>query len=464
MKSDLIKQALHWVEQNHGMKCSGCAGNYSSPRVSSELPDCSLPMTFDQYSYCSLGCLYCFAYFFKTNNPAIKDVSLKAVDPERLIYTMLGKGKGSADVFYEHFFKNRFILHWGGLADPFCSFEKENGVGLRIIRALGKFKYPTLFSFKGSTIFHPEYVKTFESFAGQHNFAFQISMVTGSDKLGREIEVGVPSSSTRLRAIKLLSDMGYWTILRLRPYIIGITDESIDDLLERALAAGIRGISVEFMAIDGRANVGMKARYEYIADLIGVDNLINYFSKLSPRERGGYMRLNRLVKEPHIKRIYAFCQKHGLVCGVSDPDYKELNTSGSCCAMPDKFPENPEMTHWSKSQLTFALKEARLLWLAKGVKAKIRFMEVYPRTASYLDDPRIANDHVRVIGMCCADRKALTLRDILQECWNNLNSPANPSNYFHGKIMPTGLDTDGNLEYEYNPMDYEARWRKEGVM
>jgi len=59
MKTELIKQALHWVEQNKGMKCAGCNGCYSSPRVSSELPDCSLPMTFDQYNYCSLGCLYC---------------------------------------------------------------------------------------------------------------------------------------------------------------------------------------------------------------------------------------------------------------------------------------------------------------------------------------------------------------------------------------------------------------------
>lgn len=465
MKSDLIKEALHWVEQNKGTKCGGCGGCYSSPRVSSELPDCSLPMTFDQYNYCSLGCLYCFAYFFKTNNPAINKVELKAVDPEAFTLMLLGKSQLNAGkLFHKHFFSKRFVLHWGGLADPFCSFEAANGVGLKIIHALGRTKYPTLFSFKGNTIFQPSYVKEFERWAHQQNFAFQISMVTGSDTVGREVEIGVPLPSVRLKAIKMLSDMGYWTVLRLRPFIIGITDEGLDDLLERALAAGIKGISAEFMAIDGRANKGMKTRYEYLSKLIGVDNLIRHFGDLSPKERGGYMRLNRLVKEPYVQKLYTFCKKHGLVLGISDPDFKELNTSGSCCAMPDKFPANPEMTNWSRSQLTYHLKEAQRVWVKTGQKVRLHFMDVYKDSVSYLDDPDLANDHVRVIGMCCSDRKALTLRVLLQEGWNNLNSPANPRNYFHGKLMPCGTDAEGNLVYEYNPMEYEQRWKAGGIL
>jgi hypothetical protein len=32
---------------------------YSSPRWTGELMDCSMPVTFDQYSNCSFGCIYC---------------------------------------------------------------------------------------------------------------------------------------------------------------------------------------------------------------------------------------------------------------------------------------------------------------------------------------------------------------------------------------------------------------------
>lgn len=32
---------------------------YGSPRWSGEIMDCSMPVTFDQYSNCSFGCIYC---------------------------------------------------------------------------------------------------------------------------------------------------------------------------------------------------------------------------------------------------------------------------------------------------------------------------------------------------------------------------------------------------------------------
>ena len=33
---------------------------YQSPRWSAEIADCSMPMTFDTYSNCAFGCMYCF--------------------------------------------------------------------------------------------------------------------------------------------------------------------------------------------------------------------------------------------------------------------------------------------------------------------------------------------------------------------------------------------------------------------
>ena len=37
--------------------------SYGSPRWSGEIADCSLPMTFDTYSNCSYGCVYCFSQY-----------------------------------------------------------------------------------------------------------------------------------------------------------------------------------------------------------------------------------------------------------------------------------------------------------------------------------------------------------------------------------------------------------------
>jgi len=462
MDKEIIKEANRFV--------LGCKNKtpeprgYGSPRISSEVADCSMPMTFDNLSFCGFGCVYCFAYFFKSNNPAINEISLKSVDVDSTIKAISGHPTHKNEkLFYKHFYKRKFLLHWGGLADPFCNIEHKNYCAFPLIEALGDMNYPTLFSTKGAhTLLSPKYQKLFQKFSKQRNFAFQISMVTGNDALARDVEIGVPSPTKRLEVIKYLSDMGYWTILRLRPFIIGITDRDLESLLERALEAGIKGVSMEFFALDARANVGMKTRYDWLAKLIGTPDLMKYFSMLSPSERGGYMRLNRLVKAPHVKTVYKFCTENKLVYACSDPDFKELNTSGSCCGMPDFYPANPLLQNWTRSQLTYHLKEARRLYHQTGELALFHLTDVY-KDEPFLHDPNLANDHVAVIGHCTADRYNLTQFHILQEQWNNLRSPANPRNYLHMKMVPVSVDEEGNVVFRYNPMDYEERWVEEGI-
>ena len=470
LSAEVVKESLRWVHGNKGL-ISDKVG-YPSPRISSEIPDCSMPLTFDHYNFCSLGCQYCFAYFFKSNNPSVKSIELRSVNANHIIKTIKGKPTSKRDhEMYEAFYKRKFLLHWGGLADPFCNFERANKVGYKIISALGEENYPTLFSFKGDTIFEKEYVSLFEQYSKQKNFAFQVSIITADEELAKVVEVGVPSPSKRIEALGMLSDMGYWTILRLRPFIIGISDSHLDELLERSLKAGINAVSMEFFAMDARCSDGMRKRYEWLSGVIGVgggaEGLSDYFKKLSPSERGGYKRLNRLVKEVYVRKVYEFCQKNNLVFACSDPDFKELNMSGSCCGMPDHFPGNPLLENWSRSQLTYHIKECRLKYHRTKELPTLTFEEVYGNSTSpealYLDSKVLSQDHVSVIGQCNAVRMNLTHRIIIQRQWNNLNSPANPRNYFHGKLMPNGVDSEGNLTYVYNPMEYESRWVSEGV-
>lgn len=464
MTDAIVKEGLKWVIGNKGTQCNGTG--YNSPRISSEIPDCSMPLTFDQYSYCSMGCYYCFAYFFKANNPSIANspnIVLKSVDPKKIIKAMKGESLSAHDeMMYRSFYQRRFLLHWGGLADPFCNFEKTNGVGYEIMEALGEMKYPTLFSFKGNAVATPRYMDMFRRFRKQRNFAFQVSMVTADEKMAKKIEIGVPSPQERLSILKELSDMGYWTILRLRPFIIGVSDETLTELLEKALKAGIKGVSVEFYALDTRANVDAKKRYEWMGKLIGVDDLESYFYDLSPRERGGYRRLNRLVKERFIKQIYLFCQKHKLVFGCSDPDFKELNFSGSCCAMPDVFPSNPDMCNWTTNQLTYHLKELRKKYHSSYREQYLRFKDVY-NGEPYFYEKGLANDHVIKVKMSNADVRSLTYEKILRSYWNNLRSPAAPVNYLHGKLLPCNLDENGDVVYKYNVSAYENKWIEEGI-
>lgn len=408
---------------------------------------------------CSMNCSFCFAFSQKSNNPAIKNRDLKAINVNRMMKEL----DGTIDsLFYKHFYKRKFVLHWGGLSDPFCNFELQHFVGLPLVEKLGELNYPTLFSTKGSALIHPNYLHVWDKYADQKNFAFQISMVTADDDLSRQVEVDVPPPSARFKIIKEMSDRGFWTILRLRPFIVGITDPSLDELLDNALKAGINAISTEFFAIDSRCNVGMKTRYESLAKLIGVGDLQKYFSALSPSERGGYMRLNRHIKEPFVKKMYKFCVENNLNFACSDPDFKELNMSGSCCSLPDKFPANPLLENYTKNQMTYHLKELRKLYHTTGECGVLTFDQVYGGE-TYLEDHRLAQDHPTVIGRCTAERMLLTPRIIVMEQFNNLASPANPRNYFHGKLEPCGFDSQGNLKFRYVPMEYEQKWVDEGI-
>jgi DNA repair photolyase len=403
---------------------------------------------------------------FKTNNPSFNQ-KLHSVNYKKLNSALRGKpidSRGKA--FYEHFFKKRFLLHWGGLADPFCNFEKANNIGYKIVDVLAQESYPTLFSFKGSAIFRPHFRKLFEKHADQQNFAFQVSIVSPSDEMSRKVEIGVPVTSKRIQAIKMLSDMGYYTILRLRPFIIGVSDEGLDELLDQCKEAGIKAVSMEFFAMDARSNDALMKRYKWIGELIGIGqkDVMDYFKELSPSERGGYMRLNRLVKERFVKQVYEFCIENDVLFACSDPDYKELNMSGSCCGMPDDYPENREMENWSKNQLTYHLKELRRKYHETGHVYRVKFKKVFrPDIDTYLLEPVIAQDHPKVVDLTASQRSQCNYRDFALETWNNLRSPSNPANYFHGKLHPINLDDDDNYVYKYVPSEYEARWAKEGV-
>lgn len=438
--------------------------SYYSPRISSELPDCSSPLTFDTYSRCSMRCQYCFSHSQKDVNPGTKNAPLQAVDADGLFRMIDGLGKGKEEkLMYKHFFEQKFLFHWGGLADSFCHFEKKYGASYPILQGLLDRGYPTMFSSKGPTIMDNKFIYLFEEHARKNTMAFQFSIVTADDELAKKVEPGVPSPTERFRYMRTLSDMGYWTILRLRPFIIGVTDHTLPNLLESAYNSGARAISTEFYAMDHRCVGSMRKATENLGKLMGIRDIFTYFSRLSPKERGGYCRLNRLIKEQYVKYMYKFCCDHGMVFACSDPDFKELCMTGNCCGLPEQHP-TPDMNNWSRFQLTAFLKEARREYHKTGERALLKFNEVYGRFDWILDDVELSHMDIGCTKFVYAIRKQLTLRYLLQDKWNNLNSYANPSNYFHGKIMPVGLDdSKENLVYQYQVHDYEKRWVDDGI-
>ena len=117
------------------------------------------------------------------------------------------------------------------------------------------------------------YEYLFEDYARKNTMAFQFSIVTADDKLAKKVEPGVPTPTERFRYMRALSDMGYWTILRLRPFIIGVTDHTLPQLLEQAYESGARAISTEFYAMDHRCVGSMRKATERLGSLMGIKDI-----------------------------------------------------------------------------------------------------------------------------------------------------------------------------------------------
>lgn len=205
--------------------------NYTSPRWSMEIPDCSMPMTFDTYSRCSYNCLYCFSFFQKSHTvKGYLEAKPRCVNPEKVIALFENAAVNNTaaanktDVQFFPYIRDRRIMQWGGLADEFDEYERRNGVTLELLRYFDKIDYPLSFSTKAAWWTEDE--RYMELFARHtHNWHVKISIITADAEKAKRIEKGVPSPQARLAAIKRLTDIGVHVTLRLRPYIIGASDD-----------------------------------------------------------------------------------------------------------------------------------------------------------------------------------------------------------------------------------------------
>jgi len=402
----------------------------------------------------------CFSYYSKVNNPSVdKDnFKVKSIDVDKLI--RIFEGKEPENPYYKYFIKKKKILHIGGLADNFCNFERKNMIGYPLIEYLLKTGYPTIISTKFIFLNIPKYKAIFEKYKDTAKMAIQASIITGEEELAKDIEVGIPKVKDRINQLKELKKMGYYTILRLRPFLIGVSDVNLKEFLERCSDA-VDAISTEFYCLDFRATPEDKKRYEWMSKICGFD-IMNYYKKLSPTSRGTYKRLNRDVKEKYVKIMYKWARDNGINFGCSDPDFKELNFAASCCGIPND---------WGtlKNQLTNVLRLARIRHFKKEDNSKptliyLKDVIVDEDEEEWKHEHKFMGDEICKTSINTSELSRIDHAFIFKKKWNNPNNINSPYMYFDGKMKPYGIDKEGNVIYEYIESPYEKKWKEEGLL
>lgn len=178
---------------------------YSSPRWSNEIADCSMPMTFDTYSNCSFGCIYCFSQFQRAlggSKESYLAKKVEAVNVEKIKKMFLDPDNHAGQ--FATYIKQRRVMQWGGLSDQFDGFERKYGKTLELLRFFKSIDYPLCFSTKSTWWTQDE--RYMELVRGQKNWNFKFSIITLDEKKAKIVEQGVDSPLKRLDAIQRIAE------------------------------------------------------------------------------------------------------------------------------------------------------------------------------------------------------------------------------------------------------------------
>ena len=416
------------------------AYDYDSPRWTQEILDCSMPMTFDTYSTCAFSCQYCFAFYQKSHvlkgymQRKVRAVAAEKV--ERLFKTAItGMGESRLTKTERQFLpyiRERYTMQWGALADEFDWFEREFGQTLRLLIFFDEIDYPLSLSTKGTWwTKDSRYMDLFAKHA--HNWHVKISIITPDAEKARKIEIGVPSPDERLEAIRRLSQLGVRVTLRLRPYMIGVS-EGWEKLIQSAAEAGAESVTTEFLCIEGRADKNLIERYERMSKVAGFD-ILKFYREHSPQH--GYKRLAPGIKRPIFEAMRETAHKYGLRFLNSDAAGRDYSDAVNCCGVPPDM--KSQDSHFGKAVL-----------IAKQ-KGEVRFSDIEPdikRLFGGFEWVRAANYNTGT-NRARAKMMHLTMADWFREAWNDPRRGVSPAKMYAPALEPDRLDADDNIIYKY---------------
>lgn len=405
---------------------------YQSPRWTGEIADCSLPLTFDTYSNCSFGCVYCFSQYQRGIGGAKEEYfskKVKAVNPEKIKKIFSLEDKNSQ--FYQYI-KTRRPIQYGGLSDQFDGFEKKYGVTYEILKYLREINYPICFSTKSAWVFHdPKYQ---ELFRGADNWNVKFSIITLDERDAKRIEVGVPTPRERLDAMREYNKLSKGgTTLRLRPFIVGVSDKTYLDLIKEAADAGASAVTTEFFCLEMRSIKQAREHYQTISDCAGFD-IVEFYRRYS--NGSGYLRLNRKVKEKYIHKMRDLCHNLGMRFYVSDAHFKECSDNCCCCALPPSW--DYSRGHFAAA-LQIAKKTGKVQW--SDIEKEMYFLNFeYHKAQGF--NVNSSENRAKFDGM--------SMKDYLRYLWNNPKRGQSPYKIFERVLKPDGVDENGDIIYKYD--------------
>lgn len=403
---------------------------YLSPRISSQYYFCPFPFTVDTYSGCTHNCKYCFSYF---GNLLIsggnKDFfsSAKKLDISSFERVISGNPKTKTEKNLSLFVEKRIPLHWGGMSDPFCSFEGEEKTSLEMLKLLAKYDYPFIISTKNARLIEKEYKK---AFLNCKHKVLQVSLI--SDRKEMELVETHPDVQVdkRFNMIKEIADEGVRVVVRLQPFIPLFCEKGLGVFIKRIKDAGAKAITVEVLKVPVMLTPSVKDGLHHLSEAIGYD-VVTFYKKFGEPRQSDY-ELKKPLKEKIILAVKKKAKEVGLEFYCADNEFRYLGDSPVCCGTGDE--EGFQSFNPVSNDKIF------------NTDKKVFSMEDVIPTKSCLDCINLGflNLGNAFNSSAC---KGQSMADKAREVWNNEKSPLSPCK-FYNNIEVMGKDKDGNLVYK----------------
>lgn len=422
--------------------------SYEGLRCNGQFIYCSFPFSLDTYQGCTHNCQYCFSYFNYLINASTKGKNFfeetKSINYEAIKKCFdntepLEKDSNLIKI-YKGLIKERMPIHWGGIADPFSSFESlnEEKVSLKFLKLFNKYQYPVIMSTKSKWLVdNEEYLKEITE---NKNLILQVSLISINPELNK-IENNT-SIEKRLELIKKISPTNR-VVVRCQPFIPGLSDKNIEEYMSTIAQCGAKAVTIEFLKLTNFKTTAVKKAINELSNNLGYD-LIKFY-KFKGAMTSTDTELKTSYKLPILLRFKELAHMYGLEFYSADNALRDYGDSPICCGIPLNYPGFEKYFSCNTSVALFKSKE----------KPELRYEDLF--SDEKLHDKIFLSNMLSTFQNLGSSEGHLrynkkTMLDKLAYVWDNPKNYNNPASFFHNLVI-SGKDKNGHLIYKYKKND-----------
>ncbi|MEM2960437.1 MAG: radical SAM protein [Candidatus Bathyarchaeia archaeon] len=283
-------------------------------------PYCYSILKVEPYLTCKHECIYCFGRWYRTISPCENDITPNVIQGFKRILSSLKK-------------RNLKTIPYrlSTLVDPFQPKEENHHVSKRIMDICLKNETPLIINTKATLLLDKDYFNILKKLSDKSIVVVQVSLSTINNRIAGILEPGAPSPEKRLDMAEKLSGENIPVIVRLQPFIPGITDCEVEEILRQSRYSGARQVIVEALR-DEVANLKIYENLAYDKELYeDCSAWVSYSPSVEVPSK---------IARPHIKwrfKVYEavrnLCDKHGLEFSTCKEGLYNYHTAENCCGL-----------------------------------------------------------------------------------------------------------------------------------